>query len=54
MTVGWRVEVLLVFAGDALVYRLLRGRPTINQVDLELNPLGPLQGWCGHALRVIC
>jgi hypothetical protein len=45
VTTGWRVEVLLVFVDDALVYRLVGGRPTINEVDLRRNPLGPLQGW---------
>ena len=44
-TTGWRVDVLLVFVDDSLVFKLVGGRPTINEVDLRRNPLGPLQGW---------
>jgi hypothetical protein len=45
VTTGWRVDVLLVFVDDRLVYELMGGQPTINEVQLERNPLGPLQGW---------
>jgi hypothetical protein len=53
VTTGWRVDVLLVFVDDALVYRLIGGRPTINEVDLRRNPLGPLQGWGDRSLQKI-
>lgn len=53
VTTGWRVEVLLVFVDDALVYKLVGGRPTIHEVDLRRNPLGPLQGWGDHSLRMM-
>jgi hypothetical protein len=42
---GWSVEVLMVFVGDALVYQLVGGHPTIREVELRRNPLGPLQSW---------
>ena len=37
VTTGWRVDVLLVFVDDALVYKLVGGRPTINEVELRRN-----------------
>lgn len=42
---GWRVDALLVFVDDALVYRLVGGKPALRERDLRRNPLGPLQGW---------
>ncbi len=53
VTTGWRVDVLLVFVDDALVYQLVGGRPTISEVDLRRNPLGPLQGWGSQTLQLI-
>jgi hypothetical protein len=53
VTTGWRVDVLLVFVDDALVYKLVGGRPTINEVDLRRNPLGPLQSWGDQTFRLI-
>lgn len=50
VTTGWRVDVLMVFVDDGLVYQLVGGRPTINEVDVKRNPLGPLQGWGEHAV----
>ena len=53
VTTGWRVDVLLVFVDDALVYKLVGGRPTIHPVELQRNPLGPLQGWGDQTLRAV-
>lgn len=53
VTTGWRVEVLMVFVDDALVYELVGGRPTINEVELRRNPLGPLQGWGDQSLQLM-
>jgi hypothetical protein len=53
VTTGWRVDVLMVFVDDSLVYQLIGGRPTINEVDLRRNPLGPLQGWGDQAVGLI-
>lgn len=53
VTTGWRVDVLLVFVDDALVYELVGGRATIHEVDLRRNPLGPLQRWGDQDVQVI-
>ncbi len=53
VTTGWRVDVLLVFVDDALVYQLVGGHPTINEVELRRNPLGPLQGWGDQSLQLL-
>jgi hypothetical protein len=53
VTTGWRADVLLVFVDEALVYKLVGGRPTINEVDLRRNPLGPLQGFGDLSLQLI-
>lgn len=45
VTTGWSVEALLVFVDDLLVYELVGGQPTINEVEVRRNPLGPLQSW---------
>lgn len=52
VTTGWRVDVLMVFVDDALVYQLVGGRPTINEVDVKRNPLGPLQGWGEQTIQM--
>lgn len=53
VTTGWRAEVLLVFVDDALVYQLVGGHPTIHEVDVQRNPLGPLQGWGDQSLQLL-
>lgn len=53
VTTGWRVDVLLVFVDDALVYQLVGGRPTIHDVELRRNPLGPLQNWGDQSLQMM-
>jgi hypothetical protein len=53
VTTGWRVDVMLVFVDDALVYQLVGGHPTINEVELRRNPLGPLQSWGDQSLQLI-
>lgn len=45
VTSGWSVDALLVFVDDLLVYELIGGQPTVNQVEIRRNPLGPLQTW---------
>lgn len=42
---GFQVEWVLVFVDDTLVYSLMGGQPKISEVEVERNPLGPLQGW---------
>jgi hypothetical protein len=48
VSTGWSVDALLVFVDDKLVYQLIGGQPTINEIELRRNPLGPLQGWGDH------
>lgn len=53
VTTGWRVQALLVFVDDALVYQLVGGQPTILERELRRNPLGPLQGWGDQSIPLI-
>jgi len=43
VTSGWRFNALILMANDVVVYRAWGGQPLVNQVDIERNPLGPLQ-----------
>ena len=45
VTTGWNVDAVLLFVDDLLVYQLVGGQPTINEVEQVRNPLGPLQAW---------
>lgn len=45
VSTGWSVDALLVFVDDRLVYELVGGHPTIHEVEVKRNPLGPLQAW---------
>lgn len=47
------MDVLLVFVGDALVYERVGGQPTLREVELRRNPLGPLQGWGDQSLQLV-
>lgn len=49
---GWKVDALLVFVDDMLVYELVGGEPTINEREVRRNPLGPLQGWGDQTTRL--
>lgn len=51
VTSGWGVEALLVFVDDRLVYRLIGGQPTVEEYEVQRNPLGPLQSWGDRMLR---
>lgn len=53
VTTGWSVDALLVFVDDLLVYQLVGGHPTIHEVVLRRNPLGPLQGWGEQTLKAM-
>jgi len=43
VTSGWRFNALILMADDVVVYRAWGGQPLVNQVDVNTNPLGPLQ-----------
>ncbi len=49
---GWSVEALLVFVDDQLVYELVGGQPTLQVMELQRNPLGPLQTLGDRALTL--
>jgi len=42
-TTGWRFNALVLMADGLVVYRAWGGQPLLNQLDVEKNPLGPLQ-----------
>jgi hypothetical protein len=42
---GWTFNALIIFVKDTAVYAVYGGQPVIHEVEVERNPLGPLQGW---------
>ena len=42
-TTGWRFNALILLVNDVVVYRGWGGQPAINEVEVNTNPLGPLQ-----------
>lgn len=42
---GWSFNALVLFVDDLVVYAVYGGQPTVHEVEVERNPLGPLQGW---------
>jgi hypothetical protein len=42
-TTGWRFNALILLVNDVVVYRGWGGQPVINEVEINTNPLGPLQ-----------
>jgi hypothetical protein len=42
-TSGWRFNALILLVNDVVVYRGWGGQPVINDVEVNTNPLGPLQ-----------
>lgn len=42
---GWTFNALVIFVDDLAVYAVYGGQPTIRELEVERNPLGPLQGW---------
>ena len=42
---GWSFNALILFVDDLAVYAVYGGQPTVHEVEVEKNPLGPLQGW---------
>lgn len=43
VTTGWRFNALILMVDDVVVYRAWGGQPAIHEVDIQQNPLGPLQ-----------
>lgn len=50
-THGWRFSMLLLVVDDRVVYKIWGGEPSMVDRQLEVNPLGPLQGMSISALR---
>ena len=42
-TSGWRFNALVLLVNDVVVYRAWGGQPSINETEINTNPLGPLQ-----------
>jgi hypothetical protein len=42
-TTGWRFNALILLVSDVVVYRAWGGQPSINEIEVNTNPLGPLQ-----------
>ena len=42
-TTGWRFNALILLVNDVVVYRTWGGQPSLNEIEINTNPLGPLQ-----------
>jgi hypothetical protein len=42
-TTGWRFNALILLVNDTVVYRTWGGQPTVNELEVNTNPLGPVQ-----------
>ena len=42
-TTGWRFNALILLVNGVVVYRAWGGQPRINELEVNTNPLGPLQ-----------
>ena len=42
-TTGWRFNALILLVRDRVVYRAWGGQPKVNEIEVNTNPLGPLQ-----------
>ena len=42
-TTGWRFNALVLLVNDVVVYRAWGGQPSVMEVEISTNPLGPLQ-----------
>ena len=42
-TTGWRFNALILLVNNVVVYRAWGGQPHVNEIEVNTNPLGPLQ-----------
>jgi hypothetical protein len=42
-TTGWRFNALILLVNNVVVYRAWGGQPSVNEIEVNTNPLGPLQ-----------
>lgn len=43
VTTGWRLQAVILFVDDLVVYRAWGGQPAVHEEETTHNPLGPLQ-----------
>lgn len=48
---GWQFDAIVVVRNARVIYKLWSGKPNIQQLQEERNPLGPLQGLGGSLLQ---
>lgn len=44
LTTGWRFNALVVLVDNRVVFKQWSGQPSIREIGVSRNPLGPLQG----------
>ena len=49
-TTGWELSVLLIVVDDKVEYVLYKGKPNIDKLEKEKNPLGPFQKISGYII----
>jgi hypothetical protein len=49
---GWAAEVTLLVENGRVAYKVISGRPHIEDYNNQVQPLGPLQDLGGTAVRV--
>lgn len=42
-TTGWRFNALILLVDDVVVFRSWGGQPNVDELEVNSNPLGPLQ-----------
>jgi hypothetical protein len=42
-TTGWRFNAIILLINDIVVYRAWGGQPSVSELEVTHNPLGPLQ-----------
>lgn len=42
-TTGWRLNALILLINGVVVFRAWSGQPRVNVIEIQTNPLGPLQ-----------
>lgn len=52
-TKGWSITAFILFVDDTVVFRQVGGSPVINELEVNRNPLGPLQGWGDRVVGAI-
>lgn len=48
---GWQFDAVVVIKNDTVVYKLWSGMPSVQRMEEERSPLGPLQGFGSSMIR---